>query len=45
VDKFIRDFPYLKDKIPFNKNGQGVGTTWMEKKLVPYEYEIEVIGH
>jgi hypothetical protein len=45
VDKLISDFPYLKDKVPSNKIGRGVGTTWMEKAFVPCKYEMEVTSH
>jgi len=45
VDKLISDFPYLKDKVPSNKIGRGVGTTQMEKTLVPYKYKMEVTSH
>jgi hypothetical protein len=45
MDKLIGDFPYLKNKIPYNKIGQGVGTTRMEETFMPCEYGMDVTSH
>jgi hypothetical protein len=45
VDWLTFDFPSLKENIPTNKTGRGVGIFQMEEALVPHEYGMEMMNH
>lgn len=45
IDELTINFPYLHPKKLFNKIGQGVKITWMEKALVFREYGMEITTH
>jgi hypothetical protein len=45
VDHLIFDFPPLKEKVLFNKIGQGVNITCVAEAVIPHKYGMEVMNH